>query len=147
MKEERSLAPARGLGAAVAGLAPWLAPLGAAFLVYLAGRSMAADAPNGATFHRATYRVVAPAPVVVRSEPNWDAAIIGTLNPGSLLSVSDSIQDADFWHVGGAGWDGWIIATQLSPAPWAAADEVRLGASPDVAEVRLCRDQRALCAS
>jgi hypothetical protein len=77
-----------------------------------------------------SYRVMAGPPVVVRTSPSWDAFVMGVVEPDSLLiALEDSIyiheerETARFRHVGGADWDGWVLAAQLTQAHWATFEE------------------------
>lgn len=101
--------------------------------------SRTSSAPNS------IYRVAASSPVVVRDEPSWDATVIGTLAPRSLLAVPDKPDEADFWHVGGSGWQGWVLAKQLSPALWATAQEPRFERWADLVGEQACLGHPSLC--
>lgn len=64
------------------------------------------------------YRVTGTYPVVVLAQPEWGAAVLGTVTPGSLVARFD--EDAapppgDFRHITEPDGDGWVLAADVTP--------------------------------
>jgi hypothetical protein len=105
-----------------------LCPVVAALAVILLGRAVVTDEMKERELPTMqwSYRVIAGPPVVVRTSPSWDAFVLGTVEPGSLVPAREDStyihadgETTHFRHVGGANWDGWVLAVQLTQAHWA----------------------------
>jgi hypothetical protein len=51
----------------------------------------------------------------VHVAPDANSPILGELQMPTVVTALDTQEFGAWRHIGGAGWDGWVLATQVSP--------------------------------
>jgi len=92
-------------------------PLAVAIFIVLAGRSVLAPRRELLSVAippaQLAYRVIAGS-VAIHLYPAENSQVTGTVAKGELLVAIGSTRDERWRHVGGAGWDGWVLSSQLT---------------------------------
>lgn len=108
----------------------FLLPLVAALVIVGAGRTLPVE-PLGPPPHflpeAALAYAVTQDKAFVHDHPGLDSPVIGEVSQHAILFALGP--EFPHWrHVSGDGWDGWVLASQLTPDPFMAmtTDPARL---------------------